>query len=58
MSKYKSWLSRQEKEFIFEVCGKYNIPEFFRDYNFKPISLDELKILDDKYILNVAGPQQ
>ncbi len=50
MSKYKDWLSQQDSLFVTEVCRTHEIPKKFKDYGTKPISLAELKQLDEKYI--------
>lgn len=41
---------QQDPEFIHEVCGNRVPCEKFKDYNFKRITLEELKQLDDKFI--------
>jgi len=54
MSDYKTWLGRQDKEFIDEVCKGNKIPDKFKDYGHAPINLEQLKELDKKYI-NLEG---
>lgn len=49
MTEYQKWLSEQTKEFQREILGKNEIDEKFKDHNFKAISLDQLRELDDKY---------
>jgi hypothetical protein len=48
-SKYKTWLETQSTEFIHEVCGKHPIPDKFIDYGYSPITLEELKKLDEQH---------
>lgn len=50
---FYDWMRSQPIDFIEEVC--YNstvIPEKFIDEKFKDITIEELRILDDKYIFN------
>lgn len=42
---------QQEQEFINEVCGDRVPCEKFKDYRFVRVTLEELKQLDDKYII-------
>ncbi len=41
---------QQELEFITEVCGDRVPCEKFKDYQFRSITLEELKELDDRFI--------
>jgi len=49
MTEYEQWLSEQPKEFQEEILGNNAIPEKHRDYNFKSITLQQLRELDNKY---------
>lgn len=49
MSRYNNWLIKQGKSFINEIAPNETNKERFIDYNLKPITLDELKLLDNKY---------
>jgi hypothetical protein len=49
MTEYEQWLSEQPKEFQREILGNHEVTEKFKDYNFKSISLQQLRELDDKY---------
>ncbi len=51
MSKYPAWICTQDEEFIKEIHGDKQIPQRFKDHEFKAITLEELEQLDNKYIL-------
>jgi hypothetical protein len=52
MIRYKEWISQQDQSFIDEVCRGNEIPSTFIDYGCKDITLEELKVLDAKFITN------
>ena len=58
MVKYKEWLQQQDKGFIDEVCCGKEIPEKFKDYGLRDITLEELMALDAKFITNVPEGQE
>lgn len=49
MSRYSDWLSKQSINFVQEIQELSQISERFIDYKARPISLNELKSLDEKY---------
>lgn len=48
-TEYEAWLKEQPKEFQREILGKNVIGNKFVDYNNKPITLQQLRELDEKY---------
>jgi hypothetical protein len=50
MNKYLNWIIQQDLEFQKEVLKHFEPNSKFKDHNFKPVTLDELEQLDDKYI--------
>lgn len=57
MIRYKEWIAQQDSGFIEEVCCGNKIPETFKDYGYRDITLDELKALDAKFITNAPEEQ-
>ena len=49
MSEYSEWMRKQPKEFQEEILGDKEIGDKFFDENFKPITLDQLRELDEKH---------
>lgn len=50
MTEYQKWMSKQEDTFKQEILNDTKkIRENFVDEKYRPISLDELKELDNKY---------
>jgi hypothetical protein len=58
MTRYKDWIVQQDKDFIDEVCCGNKIPDKFKDYGYRDITLEELKILDAKFIANDPEGQE
>lgn len=58
MVRYKEWLAHQDKEFIHEVCCGNGIPEKFKDYGLRDITLEELMALDAKFITDALAGQE
>lgn len=58
MIRYKEWLIQQDKLFIDEVCCGNEIPDTYKDYGMRDITLEELKALDAKFITNVPEGQE
>ncbi len=54
-SRYKNWMEQQSLEFITEVHSGLTIPDKFKDHNYRPITLQELEQLDNKFINNPEG---
>lgn len=50
MTKYQDWMTKQDLAFVKEICGNRVPGEIFHDFNYKAISLEELKNLDKIYI--------
>lgn len=53
MSIYSEWMRKQPKEFQEEILGDKEIGEQFHDERFQPITLQQLRELDNKYTLRV-----
>jgi hypothetical protein len=58
VSKYKDWMLQQEVSFIEEICKDRDIPNTFKDFGYRDITLEELKALDNKFINNVPEGQE
>ncbi len=54
MSRYTEWLAEQDELFINEICIGKEPQQRFKDYNKRPITLEELKKLDEEFILSLT----
>jgi hypothetical protein len=50
MTNYQKWMSGLDKEFITFIHGNKEIPKQFKDLTFVPVTLKELKQLDNRFI--------
>lgn len=57
VTKYKKWISSQDSDFIKEVHGENELPDYFKDHNPKDITLEELRELDDRFINNARSAE-
>lgn len=55
MTVYQDWLKEQSQEFQLEILGKHEAGPYFKDLNYKEITLEELKQLDKTFSIN--GPE-
>lgn len=52
MTAYQDWLKEQSKEFQKEILGNHEAGPYFKDLNYKEITLEELKKLDKTFSTN------
>ncbi len=50
MGEYNEWMCAQDRDFMVLICGPHLPGPNFKDYKFKPITLEELQELDEQHI--------
>lgn len=52
MTRWQKWLTSQSEEVKKEICQGQQITKQYMELKIKPISFDELKNLDSKFIVS------